>query len=107
MKVPLAFAVCVPVLLLASCIGEPLKVDGGPPVRGETILADTEGSGTGIMLFNFIPIGQNERFRVAYDRALKRVPGATRLANVTISENWFWAYILNGYTTKVRGTAVK
>jgi len=27
--------------------------------------------------------------------------------NPEISERWFWAYILNGYHTTVRGTVIK
>jgi len=94
-------------LLMASCTGVPLAIDGGPLRPGETVLGPAAGKGTGIMLFQLIPIGQNTRFQTAYERALKSVPGATRLADVQIAENWFWAYVLNGYTTTVKGTAVK
>lgn len=93
--------------VLTSCVGVPLAVDGGPIRQGETALGQVEGKGTGIMLFQLIPIGQNTRFQTAYDRALKSVPGATRIADLKISENWFWAWVLNGYTTTIQGTAVK
>jgi hypothetical protein len=58
------------------------------------------------MLFQVIPIGQNSRFVEAYKQALAKHPGATRIADMTISEQWFWAYILNGYVTRIQGTAV-
>ena len=93
-------------LSAAACSGVPLKMNN-PRLPNETSLGEVEGSSTGIMLLQFIPIGQNQRFEVAYERALASAPGATHLANVTISENWFWAYILNGYSTTVHGTAVK
>ncbi|MCE9634206.1 MAG: hypothetical protein K8T90_00745 [Planctomycetes bacterium] len=100
----------VPVLALmglaTACQGVPLQTDS-PVQSGETVIGEVEGSSTGIMLLGFIPIGQNQRFQVAYDRALAGAPGATRLANVRISENWFWAYVLNGYSTTIHGTAVK
>jgi hypothetical protein len=89
-----------------ACKGVPLSLNN-PKQPHETVLGEVEGSSTGIMLFQFIPIGQNPRFQVAYDRAMAQAPGATRLADVTISENWFWAYILNGYSTTIRGTAVR
>jgi hypothetical protein len=57
-------------------------------------------------LFGFIPINQNERFQSAYDRALQS-KGATRLVDPTIKERWFWAWVLNGYSFTVSGTAVK
>ena len=97
----------VSLILSTSCVSEPLAIDGGPPRQGETTLGEAEGESTGLMLFQVIPIGQNERFRVAYENALQKHPGATRIAGATISESWFWAYILNGYSFKVKGLAVK
>ena len=94
-------------LLMASCTGVPLTIDSSPLRQGETALGPAEGKATGIMLFQFIPIGQNTRFQTAYERALKSVPGATRLTDVKITENWFWAYVLNGYSTTIQGTGVK
>jgi hypothetical protein len=102
-----SLAAGISLILLASCSSEPMQLDGGPPHQGETTLGEAEGESTGLMLFQVIPIGQNERFGVAYENALKKQPGATRIANATISENWFWAYILNGYSFKVKGLAVK
>jgi len=58
------------------------------------------------MLLGFIPIKQNNRFKVAYDQAIQN-KGADRLVNPTIKERWFWAWILNGYSFSVTGTAVK
>lgn len=97
---------CVAVLS-TSCVGVPLAVDGGPIRPGETAIGQAEGKGTGIMLFQIIPIGQNTRGQTAYDRALASVPGAKRIADLKITESWFWAYVLNGYTTTIQGTAVK
>ncbi len=93
-------------LCLTACTGVPVKMSDGPRAD-EIVVGDVSGSSTGVMLFQFIPIGQNPRFQVAHDRAMAQAPGATRLANAEISENWFWAYILNGYKTTVKGTAVR
>jgi hypothetical protein len=93
-------------LVCGACAGTPLQVDGGPIRDGERSLGAVEGNATGIMLFDVIPIGQNTRFGTAHKRAIEQNPGTTRIADMTISENWFWAYILNGYKTKIQGTAV-
>jgi hypothetical protein len=70
------------------------------------VLGEAEGEATGLMLFQFIPIGQNERHVKAYDNAVKSL-GGDALINPTIHENWFWAYILNGYQTHIKGTVIK
>ncbi len=33
--------------------------------------------------------------------------GGDALLNPTITERWFWAYVLNEYTTTIRGIVVK
>ncbi len=58
------------------------------------------------MLFGFIPIQQNNRVQRAVDY-LPRQHGGDELVNITIRDRWFWAYVLNGYKTSVRGTVVK
>ena len=70
------------------------------------ILGEASASAAGIMLFNVIPIRQNTRFQRAYDAAV-RSKGGDFLIDVEVSERWFWAWILNGYITTVKGTAVK
>lgn len=71
-----------------------------------TILGEAEGYSTGIMLFQFIPIKQNDRFNEAYQDALNQL-GGTCLTDPVIQEKWFWAYVLNGYGFSVKGTVVK
>jgi hypothetical protein len=73
---------------------------------GYEVLGEGQGSSTGIMLFQFIPIGQNERFEKAYRYAVAS-KGGDALINPVITEHWFWAWVLNGYTTTVRGTVIK
>jgi hypothetical protein len=70
------------------------------------VLGEGEGSSVGIMLFNVIPIGQNDRFENAYKDAISSKNGDA-LINPVISERWFWAYVLNGYITTVKGTVIK
>ena len=59
--------------LASSCTSAPLRV---PTLQNQTaskdyeVLGEGEGEATGIMLFQLIPIGQNDRFELAYMRAV-------------------------------------
>ncbi len=91
--------------LLGGCSSDPLvfrKCD----MTNAKVLGHSEGESTGIMLFQFIPIGQNDRFRNAYTDAVSKV-GGTCLIDPVIEERWFWAYVLNGYSFKIKGTVVR
>ena len=94
-------------LLLGSCSSTVLSIPTGPMGPDEQSLGAVEAKSTGVMLFQFIPIGQNDRFQTAYDEALAQQPGATRLVDLEIEETWWWGYIMNGYGFTLRGTAVK
>jgi hypothetical protein len=89
----------------AACHSTQVKIPTAPVGPNEKALGPTDGASTGILLFGFIPINQNERFEKAYNQAVQKA-GGSRLTDVTISERWFWAYVLNGYVFKVQGTAV-
>ncbi len=92
------------VLFMFGCSSVPMRI---PAVGTEyEVLGEGEGSATGIMLFQFIPIGQNDRFERAYHYAVES-KGGDALMDSVVTENWFWAYILNGYTTTVKGTVIK
>lgn len=93
------------VVFLFGCVSAPLKIDNLAQKEYD-ILGEAEGSAVGIMLFNFIPIGQNTRFERAYDAAVQS-KGGDVLLTPEISERWFWAWILNGYKTTVKGTVIK
>lgn len=91
--------------LLAGCHSVPLNV---PTVMEKQydVLGEGEGSSIGILLFQVIPIGQNQRFEKAYKDAINSKNGDA-LINPVISERWFWAYVFNGYVTTVKGTVIK
>lgn len=93
------------VLTMTACHSAPLMIQSPPLGPNEQRLGTGEGSSTGIMLFQFIPINQNDRFVKAYQEALAQ-SGGTRLVDVTITERWFWAWLLNGYIFHVKGTGV-
>jgi len=89
----------------AACQSAPVKLPSASIGPNEKSLGPTEGSSTGIMLFGVVPIIQNTRFENAYHEAVQKA-GGTRLTDVTISEQWFWGVVLNGYIFTVQGTAV-
>jgi hypothetical protein len=92
-----------------GCASNPLKIStlqNKTSDKDYQVLGLGEGGAAGIMLFNLIPIGQNSRFERAYEEAVKS-KGGDRLIDPVITENWFWAVVLNGYITKISGTVVK
>ena len=89
----------------AACQSTRVQIPTAPIGPDEKSLGATWGDDVGLMLFAFIPIGQNDRFVAAYNEAVQKA-GAMRLTDVTISERWWWGYIINGYIFKVEGTAV-
>lgn len=92
-------------LTMTACQSAPLHFPADPIGPNEKVLGKTEATGVGIMLFGLIPIKQNTRFEDAMREAAARA-GGTRVTDVTISERWFWAAVLNGFIFKVEGTAV-
>ena len=109
MKTKAVILLAVLLFFTIGCASSPLRMSTPNtlvPNKDYEILGEGEGEATGIMLFQFIPIGQNDRFELAYERAVKS-KGGDRLIDPVVTENWFWAVILNGYTTKVKGTVVK
>ncbi len=92
-------------LVLAACTSTQVRFPSAAVGPNEKALGHTEGSSVGIMLFQFIPINQNTRFENAYAEAVQSA-GGNRLTDIVISEQWFWAWVLNGYIFKVEGTAV-
>jgi hypothetical protein len=97
---------CFLLVFVVGCHSAPLKISMDMVSSGYDVLGEGEGSSTGIMLFNFIPIGQNDRFQDAYHNAVLS-KGGDALLNPVITEQWFWAYVLNGYITTVKGTVIK
>lgn len=89
----------------AACHSTQVKIPTAPVGPNEKALGPTEGRSLGMLLFGVIPINQNTRFEKAYQEAVQKA-GATRLTDVTISERWWWGYVLNGYVFRVQGTAV-
>ena len=98
-----ASAVCC--LVLAGCTGTAIK---SPQYDSSqyTVLGHSEASATGLMLFGIIPIRQNSRFVRAQHAAIQ-AKGGDALINTQVQENWFWAWVLSGYTTTISGDVIK
>lgn len=95
------------ITLLASCTSTKVRLEHGEPVGpNEEALGYAEGVAGGFMLFQVFPIGQNDRFERAYQKALASI-GADRLFNVTVWESWYWAGVGNGYVFHVAGSGVR
>jgi hypothetical protein len=92
-------------LVTTACHSTQVRIPTAPIGPNEKLLGPTEGHSTGLMIIGFIPVNQNERFVKAYNQAVAKA-GGNRLTDVTISERWWWGYVLNGYNFKVQGTAV-
>jgi len=91
--------------VLAGCTGTAMKNQTYSPDQ-YTVIGHGEGKATGVMLFQFIPIQQNDRFVRAQNAAIES-KGGDALINTQVRESWFWAWLLNGYTTTVSGDVVK
>jgi len=104
-KLQLIGLVALAGIFASGCVSQPLKIPTVTKADYE-VLGEGKGSATGLMLFDVIPIGQNERFVRAYDAAVKTKNGDA-LINPEITEHWFWGYVLNGYSTEITGTVIK
>lgn len=92
-------------VVLAGCSGAPMKTQHYDASQ-YTVVGHSEASATGLMLFGFIPIRQNSRFVRAQEEAIQ-AKGGDALINTQVQERWFWAWVLNGYTTTVSGDVIK
>jgi len=92
-------------VMLAGCSGVSMKTQNLNESE-YTVIGHGQATATGIMLFQFIPIQQNDRFVRAQNAAIES-RGGDAMINVEVQEDWFWAWILNGYQTTVSGDVVK
>ena len=113
MRTTLSGAVGALALLAAStaCSSERVMLVTRPPANYE-VLGRTHGEATGSILIlgtltNFIPAYLNSRTESAVNRALRAVPGATGMVNVTIQEDWYWYYLGSAKVVKVSGDAIR
>ena len=91
--------------LLRGCTGIPMTTETLTE-DDYTVIGKGQATATGIMLFQVIPIQQNDRF-VRAQRAAIKSRGGDAMINTEVQESWFWAWVLNGYQTTVSGDIVK
>lgn len=100
---------CAPII--GGCASGPVMIAPEPPTNYER-LGRAQGTATGSLgivstAYYVVPMGLNSRVQRAYDDAVKSVPGATGLIDVTISEDWFWWLVGTGRTVTITGEAIR
>lgn len=98
-------------VFLGGCASNFTMVAPTPPVKYEK-LGKATGTASGALgvlgtAYYFIPLGLNSRVERAYEEALKSVPGATSLIDVTIQESWFWWVIGTSRNVTISGEAIR
>ncbi|MDY3204026.1 MAG: hypothetical protein RBR70_03000 [Arcobacter sp.] len=95
----------------SGCSSKEVTIENKQPEKYE-VLGKAKGTGSGSLAalgtaYYFIPLGLNDRQERAYADAIRSVPGATGLINVTYSEDWFWWVIGTNRTVTVTGDAIR
>ncbi|MDN5128725.1 hypothetical protein [Aliarcobacter butzleri] len=98
-------------LVFSGCSSKEVTIEQKQPEKYE-VLGKAKGTGSGSIgigptAYNFIPLGLNDRQERAYADAIRSVPGAIGLINVTYSEDWFWWIIGTNRTVTVTGDAIR
>ena len=93
------------VLAVSGCTGTAMKSQHLDSSQ-YTVIGHSEAKATGLLLFGVIPIQQNNRFVRAQNAAIQ-AKGGDAMINTQVQENWFWAWVLTGYTTTISGDVVK
>lgn len=98
-------------ILLSGCSSHNVVIAPAEPEKYE-VLGKAKGKASGSLgvistAYNFIPMRLNSRTARAYNDAVKSVPGATGLINVTYQEDWFWWVIGTARNVTITGDAIK
>ena len=97
--------------LVSGCSSHNVAIAPTQPEKYE-VLGKAEGTGSGSLgllstAYNVIPMGLNSRTERAYDNAVKSVPGATGLINVTYQEDWLWWIVGTARNVTIKGDAIR
>jgi hypothetical protein len=94
--------------LIAGCASTPMKMPTPPPDYPTAckVLGEGEGSSSGVLIFDLIPVGINQRFENAYHDAVNPL-GGTHLVDAVVKEYWYYVYIGIYHRTEVKGKVIK
>jgi len=97
--------------ILAGCSSHEIVVEPVPPEKYEKI-GEAKGEATGShgllsTAYYVIPMGLNSRTKRAAERAVKSVPQAEQVINVTYQEDWYWWVIGTARKVTITGDAIK
>jgi hypothetical protein len=95
------------VALASGCTGIPYKLASVEPDPATyEVLGQATARGRGYMVLNVIPVNQNNKIERAIEAAIQS-KGGDELIDISVTESWFWAYVLNSYAVDVEGTVIK
>jgi hypothetical protein len=83
------------------------RMDGGPVRAGETELGHVTGQAEALVILGIVPAEVGLRFERAHADALEQAEGATRLADVEVSDDYLSLFLWSRYVTRVTGIAVQ
>jgi hypothetical protein len=101
----LALVAAITVVTAVGCMSRPVRV-GTPPPESQDVIGLRFASACGVLLFDLIPLGINDRVERAYDQAV-RSSGASALRNPTVQDNWYWIGVGDMLCTDIEGDAVR
>jgi hypothetical protein len=95
-------------LALSACTAvSRFRVDGGPVRAGETELGHVTGEAQAHMVLGVVTPDVSQRFERAHRDALEEAQGATRLADVEVTEDIMNLFVWQRIVTRVTGIAVQ
>jgi hypothetical protein len=97
-------------LLLVGCSSQVLNIKEPQKNRPYKELGVVTGSTSGMMIFGFIPVRQNDRMTRAYEAAYQQAVekyNADGLVDVKISERWYNFVVFLRFRLTVEGQAIK
>jgi hypothetical protein len=89
----------------AGCASHAVRIGARPP-DSYRVVGLRSGSACGLLLFDAIPIGVNDRVARAYADALRDGEG-TALLDPTIRNTWYYVFVGDVLCVDIRGDAVR
>jgi hypothetical protein len=91
---------------VTACTSAPVKIGPRPPAN-PTLLGSSRGSSCGVLFFNLLPVGVNDRVDKAYKEAQVAI-GGRDVTDTRVTERWYSIPLLaTVLCTDVEETAVQ